>query len=227
MTDEELCTALNALMAEDATDSDKDANSRAILDGFRQVQADNDAMKAQVGAVERQLARTMRGYAEDVDPSGLIRVTGPGGFPVYAWCPFNQASWDGHVWDLPLFSSTGVNRDANLPMCPVEAIESCEVHFGRQEIVKMIDSVDVWDSNESRAPDMMGEVGNKEPFVMYSFQYDQDRKPKYQVQVSFGHNPSPNEIVDMIMPASYANRATTFVQFTNVLFQSPPGIHRP
>ena len=70
----------------------------------------------------------------------LVRITGPGGFPVYAERSLELVEVygnDGIGFRLPLINSIGNDdgrlADAQLPMCPVGEVATAEIHIGNEQ----------------------------------------------------------------------------------------------
>jgi len=77
----------------------------------------------------------------------MVRVTGPGGFPVYAERHIAYVTFDeddeATDCELELSNSDGEHADPNLSACPhPSSIETCEIHFGDQEKFVLDDCVD-------------------------------------------------------------------------------------
>lgn len=101
------------------------------------LQKDPQAEKEKVAKLENELR--------------VIRVTGPGGFPVYAERHIQHAKYflqggendPEEVGDLELQNSTAgdstVNSNPNLASCPVQDIERSELHIGDKKVIKIGD----------------------------------------------------------------------------------------
>lgn len=84
----------------------------------------------------------------------VIRVTGRGGFPIYAERHYQHATEDPQdvdEWFLRLQNSTGDYVNTNLPSCPVQQIDSCELHIGGKEMIVLGDSDDFNGEPETEA----------------------------------------------------------------------------
>lgn len=147
----------------------------------------------------------------------VIRVTGPGGFPVYAERHFQYAKYDQggmEMWILDFHNSTGKLANSNLPSCPVQHIEDCELHIGGREIFK------IGDYGHCSSLSSIGEINCS---YLYEFRDDESFPESREIllQVDFGPNPDPFE-ADLLDPEEYRNRGITYVRFTDFSIKKHP-----
>lgn len=138
----------------------------------------------------------------------VIRVTGPGGFPVYAERHFQYAKNRHNGEWLELQNSTGEHINPNLANCPVEDIEKCELHIGGKEILK------IGDFNQSGSIRL---IGDPRCTLMYFFGDLSNGLYAYTLFVDFGPVPNPEQ-AEVLAPEEYRNSGVAFVRFSK--FQS-------
>ena len=180
------------------------------MDGFMR-QADD--LRSAASSCESSKKRKFGHLEEEIvahHNDRTIRVTGPGGFPLYAERHINYMVRDGILGDgdleLPLLNSTGNYRMPGLATCPVEDIERCELHVGNQKFV------------------LGSERGNltseRDPHhtVYYSVG---SGSQKMFVTVEFGPNRFHHN-GDNYDPRAFKGTGIEFVRFTEVCFETYP-----
>ena len=144
----------------------------------------------------------------------VIRVTGPGGSPVYAQRHIAYAKEDPgfHEATVELNNSTDDHTNTNLPICPVQDIEKCELHIGDEEVIVIGDF--------ERAGGQSS-VGEPEQSMLYEFQPNQ---VSGRCEVSMGVEWGPTSPVeqDVLAPEEYRNEDIAYVRFTDVAFVNHP-----
>mmetsp|Transcript_12240 Transcript_12240/g.18771 ORF Transcript_12240/g.18771 Transcript_12240/m.18771 type:complete len:189 (-) Transcript_12240:157-723(-) len=72
--------------------------------------------------------------------SRMIRITGPGGSPVYAQRDYFERvrddEEDGPLWRLDMINYDSIPANPSLSKCDVEEIYNCELHIGTKEVIK-------------------------------------------------------------------------------------------
>ena len=154
-----------------------------------------------------------------------IRVTGPGGFPVYAERHFQYADFDDDFedeepWSLLLQTPHAVFPDGpvnpNLPTCQVQDIEKCELHIGGKEIIRIGDC-DNWYPISTNTEENIA--------LLYVFQPLQDEPEEYEFHllVEFGPNPDRVNGVRHIRPLEeYRNLGVNRAAFPTFLSKHHP-----
>lgn len=94
----------------------------------------------------------------------VIRITGPGGFPLYAHRHISHArpKADGNGLVLELLNSTGVLVDPGLPTCPIPEISSCELHIGNKDRFRFCDVFEL-QSGEHEFPGPVASNDHRQP----------------------------------------------------------------
>lgn len=153
---------------------------------------------------------------------GVIKVTGPDGFPVYAQRNIqyvHQVAFMEDSWDLELQNSTfnneregAPNANPTFPSCPIQDVENCELHIGGQEVVKLRDF---------DATDAVSSVGAETLSLLYMFQSQEAGGHKFTLTVDFGPNPD-RDAVDVMDPRHYGDSGITYVRFATFECKRPP-----
>lgn len=146
-----------------------------------------------------------------------IRVTGPGGAPVYAERHFQHAKWETifDLWVLKLQGPTEnyVYANPNLSSCAVEELHNCELHIGGKEIFKI---------GEFDHRQLFTDADDEELGLMYKYQPNPELTDySYILYVYFGPTPAPHE-TEIFSPTEYRNKGVTSVRFKLVTCKEAP-----
>ena len=153
--------------------------------------------------------------------SNIVKVTGPGGSPVYA---VNHASKtqlrDRHFHESGIYlrnSTRGSYEafdelDETLPTCPVSDIEKCELHFGNLVL-------SIGKANDSMT---VSGVGDLQETRIYDFVLFPDSEQKVSLEVEWGPTDPLEEAATLFYPHEYNNEDIEFVRFQDVIFTNPP-----
>ena len=173
----------------------------AAAEEVTRLQNEVEALQADKKHLEEELARLSIN-------AKLVRVTGPGGFPVYAEGHIGDAvrhtDYGSPCYDLELINSTGKNANSDLPMCPVREIEKAEIHIGNKRMFVLGDFDDT---------DSLSSMGDMESSLLYVF----GGKKKTVVIVEFGPLPDPFRLRARA-PYEYRNEDISYVRFKEVQF---------
>ena len=139
----------------------------------------------------------------------VIRVTGPGGFPVYAERHFHYATPHSVFPDqrsLKLQNSTGNLVGPGLASCSIRDLDACEVHIGGKEILVLGECDDI---------DGVGAFGGDDASFRYNYGRWGNGRYKTGVFIDFG--PVPNrEYPFTRTPQDYRNEKIEYLRFERV-----------
>lgn len=152
-----------------------------------------------------------------------VRITGPGGAPVYANAHYvervnnDDENSSPYQVNLHLHNSSGHNADTSLPMCPVEDIKKCELRIGGKE---------TWVLGKCDFACLLSLNGDT------NIQYCLDFGPSVKINdaewyystslyLEWGPNPHPDSGYVM-EPDAYRDKGISYVRFTLLLLVRDP-----
>ena len=160
--------------------------------------------------------------------SRMIRITGPGGSPVYAersylerHRPILATGWKLHLINCTASQTGDVNLPPNpcLAMCNVEDIMDCELHIGTKAIVKL--------SSCQGVSSVLYPEGEGMPvYCCVNFPWGPSER-HCQPSVYFGFDgpavdPKAADYPNGWFPEYYRNEQVEWVRFNSVLFFNDP-----
>jgi len=139
----------------------------------------------------------------------VIRVTGPGGFPVYAERHFHYATPSRVEPDarfLKIQNSTGNLVGPGVASCSIQDLDACEVHIGGKETLVLGECHDI---------DGVDSIGYGDASFCYNFHpLGNDR---YRTCVFIDFSPVPNrEYPFTRTPQDYRNEKIEYLRFERV-----------
>ena len=150
---------------------------------------------------------------EDDGKDRMVRITGPGGSPVYAENHFQYAVRDEdepgfpEKFALELQNSTGeTNRNPNLASCPIQSVLDCEIHLGTNKTIRM---------EERDGYDAMGSVGDRDVEFVFWFQKQSDDCNDVFLVLRYGPNPTP-DIAEIAHFEEYEEGEIQYVRFEQI-----------
>ena len=147
--------------------------------------------------------------------SRLIRVTGPGGSPLYAHRHMASAiAWEFEEVPLTLYlhNSTGDFLDDSLSTCSLEDLEKCELHVGDRTVYCLERCV--------RSGCYSG-VRESSTRFYYAFGAEDD-EGQYEVSVGVEFGPTENDEDTVVRFDELVSRGVEYVRFLHVYFMRDP-----
>ena len=146
--------------------------------------------------------------------SRLIRVTGPGGSPLYAHRHMASAiAWEFEEVPLTLYlhNSTGDLLDDSLLTCPLEDLEKCELRIGERTVYCL-----------GRCAVSGCYSGVRESSTRFYYAFGARDDGEYEVSVGVEFGPTENDL-DVVVPFDeLVCRGVEYVRFLHVHFMRNP-----